>query len=65
VPAKPDTAASLTHRAIEVRESDLGSACALLGVALTKDDEYEPAWRWLAELVDDDGERRFCLRDHG
>jgi branched-chain amino acid transport system substrate-binding protein len=61
VPEKPDTAAALTHRAIATRESDVDGARELLGVALTKDDEYEPAWRWLAELVTDDGERRFCL----
>ncbi|WP_328617536.1 ABC transporter substrate-binding protein [Amycolatopsis sp. NBC_00355] len=61
MPEKPDTAVSLTHRAIGLRAEDPVRARALLGVALAKDDGYEPAWRWLAELVETDGERRFCL----
>ncbi|MFF8659698.1 ABC transporter substrate-binding protein [Streptomyces huasconensis] len=33
----------------------------LLGRALAQDRDFEPAWLWLAALVDDDGERRYCL----
>jgi ABC-type branched-subunit amino acid transport system substrate-binding protein len=58
---KPDTAVTLTHRAIALRATDPAAARALLGVALADDAEYEPAWRWLAELVTDDAERLFCL----
>ncbi|WP_410667977.1 ABC transporter substrate-binding protein [Amycolatopsis sp. cmx-4-68] len=61
MPKKLDTAVTYTHQSIGVRESDPRRARELLGVALANDVEYEPAWRWLAELVDDDGERRFCL----
>jgi branched-chain amino acid transport system substrate-binding protein len=61
VPEKPDTAVTLTHRAIGLRETDPAAARELLGVALAEDEDYEPAWRWLAELVTDEGERRFCL----
>ncbi|MEJ2855090.1 MULTISPECIES: ABC transporter substrate-binding protein [unclassified Saccharothrix] len=57
----PTTASGLTHAALKVRETDPRRARELLGSALAKDDGYEPAWRWLAELVDDPGERRFCL----
>ncbi|GAB2980117.1 ABC transporter substrate-binding protein [Saccharothrix stipae] len=60
-PERPDTAVTLTHRAIAVRGADPDAARALLGVALAKDAGYEPAWRWLAELVTDDAERLFCL----
>ncbi|MGM1060836.1 ABC transporter substrate-binding protein [Saccharothrix sp. Mg75] len=58
---KPDTAVALTHRAIALRTDDPEGARALLGAALATDAEYEPAWRWLAELATDDGERLFCL----
>ncbi|KAA2257556.1 ABC transporter substrate-binding protein [Solihabitans fulvus] len=61
MPEKPDTAVALTHRALGIRESDPERARELLGVALALDEEYEPAWRWLAELVDDAGARLFCL----
>ncbi|MFI9009095.1 ABC transporter substrate-binding protein [Actinosynnema sp. NPDC053489] len=61
IPAKPDTAVTLTHRAIALRAEDPRTARALLGVALADDAGYEPAWRWLAELVTDDAERLFCL----
>ncbi|QQQ78842.1 ABC transporter substrate-binding protein [Saccharothrix sp. 6-C] len=60
-PAKPDTAVTLTHQAIALRAADPAAARRLLGVALAEDAEYEPAWRWLAELVADDAERLFCL----
>ncbi|XVS67070.1 ABC transporter substrate-binding protein [Actinosynnema sp. CA-299493] len=60
-PARPDTAVTLTHQAIALRAADPTAARGLLGVALAKDTEYEPAWRWLAELVTDDAERLFCL----
>lgn len=60
-PAKPDTAVTLTHRAIALRATDPAAARELLGVALAEDTEYEPAWRRLAELVTDDAERLFCL----
>ncbi|KOX20609.1 hypothetical protein ADK67_28950 [Saccharothrix sp. NRRL B-16348] len=62
-PVKPDTAVTLTHQAITLRNTDPAAARELLGVALAEDIDYEPAWRWLAELVTDDAERRFCL-DH-
>ena len=61
MPEKPDTAVTLTHRAIALRASDPAAARELLGVALAEEAEYEPAWRWLAELVTDDAERLFCL----
>ncbi|WP_158850924.1 ABC transporter substrate-binding protein [Saccharothrix deserti] len=61
MPEKPDTAVTLTHRAIGLRTRDPHAARELLGVALAQDAEYEPAWRWLAELVTDDAERLFCL----
>jgi ABC-type branched-subunit amino acid transport system substrate-binding protein len=61
VPEKPDTAVTLTHEAIGLRATDPVRARELLGVALAKDDGYEPAWRWLAELAESEGERRFCL----
>ncbi|MFE0019756.1 ABC transporter substrate-binding protein [Amycolatopsis sp. NPDC059021] len=61
MPEKRDTAVTLTHQAIEMRESDPARARELLGAALAMDETYEPAWRWLAELVGDDGERRYCL----
>ncbi|QFZ20808.1 ABC transporter substrate-binding protein [Saccharothrix syringae] len=61
MPEKPDTAVTLTHRAIGLRTTDPEAARELLGVALADDTGYEPAWRWLAELVTDDAERRFCL----
>lgn len=61
MPETPDTAVTLTRQAIESRHSDRGRARALLGAALAKNDQYEPAWRWLAEVVEDDGERLFCL----
>ncbi|MFI9816818.1 ABC transporter substrate-binding protein [Saccharothrix variisporea] len=57
----PATASGLTHAALRERETDPGRARELLGLALAEDEEYEPAWRWLAELVDDPAERRFCL----
>ncbi|MEU4761807.1 hypothetical protein AB0H12_01045 [Actinosynnema sp. NPDC023794] len=60
-PAKPDTAVTLTHRAIALRATDPAGARELLGVALAEDTGYEPAWRWLAELVADDAQRLFCL----
>ncbi|MFD0200661.1 MULTISPECIES: hypothetical protein [Saccharothrix] len=60
-PAKPDTAVTLTHRAIRPAHHGPAAARNLLGVALAEDDEYEPAWRRLAELVTDDAERLFCL----
>ncbi|ROP36451.1 ABC transporter substrate-binding protein [Saccharothrix texasensis] len=60
-PAKPDTPVTLTHQAIALRAADPAAARGLLGVALAEDAEYEPAWRWLAELVADDAERLFCL----
>src|SRR4051812_3413994 len=58
---KPETAVTLTHRAIGLRATDPDAARELLGVALAKDAEYEPAWRWLAGLVTDAPERLFCL----
>ncbi|WP_170067993.1 ABC transporter substrate-binding protein [Lentzea guizhouensis] len=62
MPDGSDTAAlSLTNRAVRVRQSDPAQARELLGRALAEDVKYEPAWRWLAELVTDDGERRYCL----
>ncbi|MEU4743309.1 hypothetical protein AB0G02_22995, partial [Actinosynnema sp. NPDC023658] len=61
MPEKPDTAVTLTHRAIALRTADPAGARELLGVALAEDADYEPAWRWLAELVTDDAERLFCL----
>ncbi len=61
MPERPDTAATLTHEAVRLGESDPARARALLGAALAKDYDYEPAWRWLADLVTDDGERRYCL----
>ncbi|ONI80340.1 hypothetical protein ALI22I_44130 [Saccharothrix sp. ALI-22-I] len=61
MPEKPDTAVTLTHRAISLRATDPQAARELLGVALANDAEYEPAWRWLAELVTDNAERLFCL----
>ncbi|MEU7527263.1 ABC transporter substrate-binding protein [Saccharothrix sp. NPDC042600] len=57
----PTTASGLTHAALRVRESDPARARELLGLALGKDADYEPAWRWLAELVEDPAEKRFCL----
>ncbi|WP_414941829.1 ABC transporter substrate-binding protein [Amycolatopsis sp. cmx-11-51] len=61
MPERSDTAATLTHQAARLGESDPARARELLGAALANDYDYEPAWRWLAELVTDDGERRFCL----
>ncbi len=62
MPDGSDTAAlSLTNRALRVWRSDPAQARELLGRALTEDIGYEPAWRWLAELVTDDSERRYCL----
>ncbi len=61
MPEKPDTAVTLTHQAARLAASDPARARELLGAALAKDYDYEPAWRWLADLVTDDGERRFCL----
>lgn len=54
-------AAEAVHRAVDlVREGDRGAARAVLGEALVADPGYEPAWQWLAAVVDDDAERRFC-----
>ncbi|WP_410665524.1 ABC transporter substrate-binding protein [Amycolatopsis sp. lyj-84] len=61
MPERPDTAVTLTHQAARLAESDPSRARELLGAALATDYDYEPAWRWLADLVTDDGERRFCL----
>ncbi|MEU7530074.1 ABC transporter substrate-binding protein [Saccharothrix sp. NPDC042600] len=61
MPEQRDSAVTLTHRAIRLRESDPDEARALLGRALALDAGYEPAWRWLADLVTDVGERKFCL----
>ncbi|GAA0248587.1 hypothetical protein GCM10010492_55590 [Saccharothrix mutabilis subsp. mutabilis] len=61
MPEQRDSAVTLTHRAIRLRESDPDEARALLGRALALDAGYEPAWWWLADLVTDDAERRFCL----
>ncbi|WNV89056.1 ABC transporter substrate-binding protein [Umezawaea sp. Da 62-37] len=61
MPEENDSPIALTRRAVESRESDPSRARELLGAALAEDKDYEPAWRWLAELVDDDAERRFCL----
>ncbi|MEU4807377.1 ABC transporter substrate-binding protein [Actinosynnema sp. NPDC023587] len=57
----PATPSALTHEALRARDSDPARARELLGRALAEDLDYEPAWRWLAELVDDPAERRFCL----
>lgn len=57
----PDTPVVLTHRAVTLRETDPGAARELLGQALAKNADYEPAWRWLAEVVSEPAERRFCL----
>ncbi len=57
----PESPSALTHAALRVRESDPVRARELLGKALSKDPGYEPAWRWLAELVEDPAEQRFCL----
>ncbi|HEX6341044.1 ABC transporter substrate-binding protein [Umezawaea sp.] len=56
-----DTPVALTHRAVAARDSDPAAARELLGRALAKEADYEPAWRWLAEVVDEPAERRFCL----
>ena len=56
-----DTPSALTHRALAVRGADPAAARELLGQALAQKIDYEPAWRWLAEVVTDDAERRFCL----
>ncbi|MBB5955901.1 ABC-type branched-subunit amino acid transport system substrate-binding protein [Saccharothrix tamanrassetensis] len=58
---EPVSAVALTHQAIRSRESEPARARELLCAALAEDREYEPAWRWLAEVVTDDAERRFCL----
>ncbi|WP_433263409.1 ABC transporter substrate-binding protein [Actinosynnema sp. CS-041913] len=58
---QPDNAVALTHQAVRLRASDPPRARELLGAALADDPAYEPAWRWLAEVVTDDAERRFCL----
>ncbi|MEU6151356.1 ABC transporter substrate-binding protein [Actinosynnema sp. NPDC047251] len=61
MPDLPGTASAYTHEALRAREADPARARELLGRALAEDFGYEPAWRWLAELVDDPAERRFCL----
>ncbi|MEV0676073.1 ABC transporter substrate-binding protein [Actinosynnema sp. NPDC050436] len=61
MPDLPATASALTHEALRARESDPARARELLGRALAVDIDYEPAWRWLAELAEDPAERRFCL----
>ncbi|HWO62555.1 MAG TPA: ABC transporter substrate-binding protein, partial [Umezawaea sp.] len=57
----PDTPVALTHRAIAARETDPVAARELLGLALVQKIDYEPAWRWLAEVVEEPAERLFCL----
>ncbi|EWC59071.1 Branched-chain amino acid ABC transporter, amino acid-binding protein [Actinokineospora spheciospongiae] len=55
-------AAEATRRAIGLAESgDAAGARGVLREALLQDAGYEPAWVWLAALVERDGERRFCL----
>ncbi|MEV8436090.1 ABC transporter substrate-binding protein [Actinosynnema sp. NPDC051121] len=60
-------AADAVHRAAGLAEQgDRAGARALLGEALAADPDCEPAWRWLAAVVDDDAERRFCWQKaHG
>lgn len=54
-------AVEAVHRAAGLAErGDRAGARAVLGEALAADPGFEPAWRWLAAVVDDDAERRFC-----
>jgi ABC-type branched-subunit amino acid transport system substrate-binding protein len=54
-------AATATHAAAgHAQAGDVAAARRALGEALTADPGYEPAWRWLASLVTEDAERKFC-----
>lgn len=53
--------AEAVHRAAGLAEAgDRAGARAALGEALATDPDHASAWRWLAAVVDDDAERRFC-----
>lgn len=57
------TAASATRTAIEhAQAGDIEAARRALGTALDADPGYGPAWEWLATLVTEDAERKFCLQ---
>ncbi|MEU5696634.1 ABC transporter substrate-binding protein [Actinosynnema sp. NPDC020468] len=57
---KADSAVTLTNEAVRWHTEDPAQARKLLAEALARKRDYEPAWRWLAELTEG-GERRYCL----